>query len=46
MRTMARAELCILIVLSLIFRFGEVLKCTGAVCAVFVVKACLCNTYA
>lgn len=39
MRTMARTELCIPIFLLLIFRFGEVLKCTSAVCAVFMVKA-------
>ncbi len=43
-RTMARAEQCILISLLLIFRFGEVLQSTGTVCAVFMVKACLCNT--
>lgn len=39
MRTMARTELCILIFLLLILMFGEVLKCTSAVCAVFMVKA-------
>lgn len=45
MRTMARAEQCILIPLLLIFRFGEVLKYTGSRCAAFMVKTCLCNTY-
>lgn len=28
-----------------IFRFGEVLKCAGTVCAVFMVKTWLCNTW-
>ena len=40
MGTMARAELCILIPLLFIFRFGDVLKCMDAVCALFMVKTC------